>query len=290
MRCRRTGLKVVQEIIRPEEGASFVCYEFSMPEFNHRFHYHHEFEITYVVESEGQRLVGDHMGEFAPGDLVMVGSDIPHVYRNYSAGHTHYFVIQFTLKLLKDALLSVAEAESLRSMFDRGARGLSFSSSTSAKIAPLIRELQALEPSVLKLSRFLEVLHWMSKDEQVQLLASPSFVWTPTPSSLDKCQKVLEYLDEHWDQPISMKEVAAAAHMHPQSLGRFMRQAVGKTCQEYLIWVRLGRASQMILTSSDPISRIAIRCGYENLSNFNRHFKARYGHSPRELRRLQKGP
>ena len=121
-------------------------------------------------------------------------------------------------------------------------------------------------------------------DEQRKPLASVDFMAIQDPKIDQRLESVLAFIDDHWHEAISLSEVADVAGLHPRSISRYFRSRLGKTFQDYVIELRLSRAARELLESQRAISDVAFACGFNNLANFNRLFRARYNVAPREYR------
>jgi len=279
-------VKPIQEIVPSEQDESFVCFDDHMPIFDHSYHFHPEVELTLVLESEGQRLVGDHLDMFGPGDLILCGENLPHQYRNWEVGHVHSRVIQFRMDAFGAGFFDIAEFSAIGQMLERARRGLAFSDNARKRACEWIECIYDTPPGPSRFSALMECLHGLSRDPDAHELASEGFSGPVNPRRIERLQRVLNYLEEHWREPIRLDDVAKVAALHPQSLSRFFRQNLGRTFQEYLIRLRLSQAVRELLETDHSVTEIAFSCGYRNLANFNRHFRSRYGQAPREYRKF----
>ena len=278
-------MKLSRENVQPQAGSSFARLEFVLPEFDTHYHYHPEIEITWIVESEGQRLVGDCLETFARDDLVLIGSGVPHQYRNWKRGKAHSRVIQFRRELFGNELWRLPEFDRIDRMLERSARGLFFSSATSRLArGSMLKVFRAQEGpgSVIEL---LELLNILSSDERSVPIASAVYSQPVKTKKIDRLQRVLNFLESRWREPVTLTEAAEVAALHPQSMSRFFRKHLGVTFQAYVVQLRVRRAAQALLESDRKVVDIAFDCGFNNLANFNRSFHSAYGQTPSAYRK-----
>jgi AraC-like DNA-binding protein len=278
-------MQLVREHVRPACGSSFLCLDLDRAEFDSHYHHHPEIEITWIVESDGERLIGDTIAEFGEGDLVLIGSGVPHRYRNWQAGRARAKVIQFPCELFGSGFLAQPECERMSQLLAEAARGLRFSTEIEAEARERISRIFELTPGVPRLIELLGLLHALSGDPGRRAIASIVYAKPVDLSRIERLQRVLNFIEARWQQPISLHDAARAASLHPQSLSRFFRQHLGVTFQEYLIRLRLSRAARLLLESDRTVADVAFACGFNNMANFNRHFQAAYSRTPRSYRR-----
>ena len=164
-------------------------------------------------------------------------------------------------------------------------RGLSFSEQTTIAVQKQMSRIFSSQPGPRQLLRLLEILHSLSEDEDRSPLASIVYGEPIKLQKIDRLQRILNFLDQNWQESISLNDVAGIAALHPQSVSRFFQQHLGMSFQNYLIRLRLANAARALLEGDRTVSDIAFHSGFNNLTNFNRHFKAVYHQSPSKYRR-----
>lgn len=278
---------MVYEKVIPEEKASFRCLEWNAPEFECPHHFHPEIEVTHIVSSRGERLVGDRFDTFAPGDLAMYGPGLPHYYKSWKSERAHSRVIQFLETALGPGFFDLNECRPIRQLIQESSRGLRFSEPIREKASSLLGRFFQPTSGALRISLLIELLDVLSSDKQREPIASHDFIAPKSTKQATRLEHVLNYIDRHWQENIRLSEIAKVAGLHPQSLSRYFRRHLGMTCQDYLIELRLSRAARELLEENRSISEVAFECGFNNLANFNRLFLARYSMAPRDYRRRQ---
>lgn len=264
---------------------SFVCRRFEEDHFDHPFHYHPEIEFTYIEQSRGTLIVGDHVGTFGPGDLCVLGENLPHIFRNTIKPTRR--AISEVLHLPRDCgqgfIDSVPEFHRFATLLDRAGHGLKFSPHAvphAGEIFPQIRQATGIRRWTLFMT-FIE-----------QLLAAPA----PTPlastgytgminlDSSDRMRRTCQHILEHFDQNLSHREMAGKVNLSPAYFSRAFHQTTRRTFTQFLTEVRLGHACRLLRETDLPILEVALHSGFRNLSNFNRRFKIAYARSPRAYR------
>ncbi|ADE53383.1 helix-turn-helix domain-containing protein [Coraliomargarita akajimensis] len=278
-------MKMTLEKVSPDMQASFRCLEWDAKDFDSPHHFHPEIEITEILASKGERLVGDRFDSYQPGDLAMLGSNLPHRYKNWKSNRSHSRVIQFLPDAFGPGFFDLPEFRKVKQLFQDASRGLSFSAETRAAASSIIASIFKLPPGPQRLIQLIELLDLLSQDKEREALASHDFMAPEKAEQSERLQRILNYIDTHWQDKISLDEVSKVACLHPQSLSRYFRQHLRKTFQEYLIELRLSRAARELLETKRTIADIAYDCGFNNLANFNRSFLAHYSITPRDYRK-----
>ncbi len=278
-------MKAILEKVSHDKNRSFALFEFEMRRFNCPFHYHPEIELTLIVSSSGHRYVGDHIGHFSSGDLVLMGPNLPHSYINDARpGQTaHSVVLQFLPDCLGPGFLQLGEMKGIQHLLERSRVGLSFHGRTRDKVAPLLSPLRELEGPA-RLAAFLQVLEILSRSKECRTLASPAYSPSLALYQGERINRVCELISRRFREGITQSEAARAAKMSPPSFSRFFRRATNRTFRAFLNEVRVGHAAQLLLESDRTVAEICYESGFGNLSNFNRQFLKLRSASPRDFR------
>jgi len=275
------------EQITPTGNESFRCFEIEGQRFNHPLHYHPEIELTLILESTGQRVVGDSVKSFSPGNLCLLGENLPHLYHNDGAGPTEgparAIVMQFRRDIAGGMLDAAPEFQPIAALLDRAERGLDFHRAALDKIRePLGRLLIAPGPERLLL--LLNILITLAEAE-ASTLASVGYRPTVSEHQSERITSACQYIFDHFQEDIAQSDVAQHIGYSPSAFTRFFRRHTHQTFRQFLSEVRLGQACNRLLHSDQSITEIAYDTGFKNQSSFNRSFRERYGISPREYRK-----
>ena len=276
------------EKVREPDG-SFTAYERVEREFPFNWHYHPEFELTLIVDSEGQRIVGESFCDYKPGDLVLLGPNLPHSYRSLPANSDHSrqhraIVIQFSGDSFGGTLFDLPEMSSVAFMLKRSAMGLVFGDTKAAKnVEGRLREIPSL-PSARRLASLLSVLVELAEEPHAQTIATEILQPPCRVEDRRRIDQICSYLHQNFDREIDFTQLARELHMSQACLCRFFRRATGRTMTTYINQLRIGAAVQLLVNSDLSVLDIAFNVGFGNYSNFNRQFKNMKGSTPRSLR------
>jgi AraC-like DNA-binding protein len=256
------------------------------------WHHHPEYELTLTLNSRGQRLIGDHLGDYDDGDVVLVGPNLPHSWCStgcIDAKRPHVAIVAWFADAWASELVTLMpELSGVGSMLQEARRGIHFSSDASAEVRPLLESLPAARPD-MRLIFLLQVLRRLADDAKRELLSEPTMA--PMATATDaRLQKVLDHLDHDFDKPVDVPRLAEIACLSPSALHRMFQRHTRLTPIAYVMRLRIGRACAMLMNNSSSIAAVAERVGYHNLANFNRQFRSIKGVTPREFRSLYRRP
>ncbi|MBE3025581.1 AraC family transcriptional regulator [Janthinobacterium sp. BJB1] len=250
------------------------------------WHYHPQFELTLTVNARGQRYIGDHLGDFEPGDLVLLGPNLPHTWsaseRIDGAQPMLAVVVWFSLEWLERLAACFPELHGLRQLAARAGPALHFSTDTSARSAARLLQLNAL-PVPQRLPLLLDVLLDLAGDAGARPLASTA--QAPLPDGQhQRMAGVLDFMHAHFREEIALDTLAQKAALSLGAFHRRFKRHAHCTPGEYLARLRIGRACQQLIESNHAIAVIAQEAGYRNLAHFNRQFRAARQMTPRAFR------
>ncbi len=256
------------------------------------WHFHPECQLTLVLNSYGHRVVGDHLCTFEPGDLVFIGPDLPHLWHHEGLhrkadGQAYSIVVQFLEDFLGRDFLSRPESAPVRQLITRGAVALQVNGRTRKVVAERMQSL-ARTHGLRRVVWLLDILELLAASKELRPISSPGFQPSLNPFDQERVGKVCAYLNEHLSEPVFRKDLARLLNLSPDAFGRFFRSRTGKTLPAFVNHLRVGRACRLLVETDLPVIEVAMRCGFENLSNFNRQFLHLMKRNPREYR-LQMG-
>lgn len=268
---------------------SLLAFERCEPEFPFYWHYHPEIELTLIAEGYGERLVGDSRAQFRPGDLVLLGPNLPHTWWSHrrpqvSSGMHRAVVLQFSADLFGN-LLALEGMSPIAQLLERARCGLAFPQTDGVRAAAArLVKIPALSQGRRVLALLLILLELA--DERRAILLSTSAI---RPMCQIKHQrrinKICLYLEHRDAEKINWDELSRLIHMCRASLCRFFRRATGRTMTQYLNEIRVDSAARLLVDTDLNVLDVAFRAGFGNYSNFTRQFKKIKGYGPRELRR-----
>lgn len=277
---------ILKEITPLKNSDCFTLLSRVKSKFDFPLHYHEELELNFVMNARGaKRVVGDHMEEIGNLELVLVGSNLPHVWltNKCKSKEIREVTIQFHKDLLDEKFLRRNQMSFIRSMLEKSARGILFSKKTIEQIMPRIVDLKHKQgfDSVLEL---LSILHDLSISRNMQFLSDATFNQAEFSHNSRRVERVFQFMNHNFHKTVSLAEAARLANMTEVSFSRFFKKRTGITFIDSLMEMRLGHASRMLIDTTQSIAEIAYDCGFNNISNFNRIFKKKKNCTPKEFR------
>lgn len=283
-------MKPVLEYLPKQQEESFVVKAFEFNYYPTPWHYHAEYEIALIVESSGKRFIGDSVSDFDKGNLVFLGSNLPHTYRNddiyyrpKSKLRARSIVVHFLESSLGEDFLALPEAKVLRQLFVRSGRGLDIKGKTNRMVAAGLHELLELN-GLAKWVKLVELLGTMASSKDLRYISRAPLYGNNDRES-DRLGKVMDFVIKNFSRPIRISEVASLVNMAENSFSRYFSQATKKTFISYLNEVRLNHAAKLLIENEMNISEICYECGFNNLSHFNTYFRKIYGTNPLAYRK-----
>ena len=265
---------------------SFIARVYRYPDRAPRIHSHRNFEINYVCAGTGRRIVGSNISNFEPGDLVLLGPNLPHCWDNSSessTGELTTVVVHFYEHFLDSGLLNVPELAEVRSLLKKADAGIWFGGADTSRIGGELRRLTDLE-GLESYIQLLKIFHLLLQVECREYLSDITYA-PDFDKDLDKINLVYEYVFEHIQGGIKQEEVAALLHMTPGSFCRYFKRKTNRSFMDYVRSVRIGLAAKMLTETDKRISQVCYESGYNNIANFNYHFKSILHKTPTEYRR-----
>jgi AraC-like DNA-binding protein len=276
-----------------KDNNSFVARVDMVSHFYNKWHFHPELELTHIIQGKGNRFVGDNIEFFEDGDLVLIGSNLPHVWKN----DINYFeekdnqiamanVIQFLPNFFGDTFCNLIELKNVKFLFEKSQLGLKIVGTTREIVIKLIAQIFEAESGLKRLCILLEILDTIAISDEVQQLSSKGFVDAYQKSDTQRINKVYEFTFKHYHRKILIEEVAVVANMSISNFCKYFKSRTQKTYIQFLTEVKLGFACQMLIENRKNVQQIAFECGFHNLSNFNRTFKTQKRLKPIEYRQI----
>lgn len=266
---------------------SFMAYWVKSPLFGFHWHYHPEYEICYVKRGHGTRLVGDNVSLFEEGDLVLVGSNLPHTWIsdddfNNKSEDMEVIVVQFTNDLLPTSFLKLPELYPIQKLIQASKRGVFFEnvSNIEEELTKLI-ELDGFA----RFNQLLSVLHQLGNAPQKTLLASRYHTPLLSKENENRISEVFSFIHGHYTEHISLTQAASLANMNETAFCRFFKKNTGVSLTTYISNLRIGHACNLLIDSDKTISEIAYDCGFNNITHFNRTFLKIKNSTPSNYRR-----
>ena len=257
-------------------------------EFTYPIHNHAVYELNYVEHAAGvRRIVGDSTEVIGDFDLVLITSaDLEHVWEQNicQSENIREITVQFDFNMSEDDLLGRNPFESIRRMMNEAKKGLCFPLKAIMKVYPMLDKLSSINDGFYAVTQFMSILYELSLCEGARTLATSSYAKISVEDDSRRILKVKNYINKYYMDEIRLATMADMAGMSPSAFSRFFKLHTGRNLIDYIIDIRLGYASRMLVDTAESISKISFECGFNNLSNFNRVFKRKKGCSPSEFR------
>lgn len=253
------------------------------------WHYHEEFELTLTTNSRGTRYVGDCIEPYADGDLVLLGSNLPHTWMSQGCAEpasphvAHVFWIR--PDWIHQVVDRLTELRPLGSLLANANRGIVFSEATSRAVQACMAGMNSMVPS-RRVVRFVEILGLLSEARDYRMLCAPRPEALP-PNAADRprIERTLAYIHKHYQSDIPIPQLASIAALSVSGLHRLFKRHTRVTVGDYIAQLRIGKACALLISTDKPIRCIADEVGYTDPSYFNRQFLAIKNVTPRDFRR-----
>jgi len=291
---RLLGMRANREVIPEDPHHSVRWHEHDYPSPIARWNYHPEYEIHLIRKGSGKFIVGDHIGTFEAGQVVLVGSGLPHdwvsdlepgeVLQNRDA------VIQFDRRWVDQTAALVPEMSEVRDLLDQASRGIEFFGA-SARAAAFSIEAMGESTGVVRLNHLMGLFATLSRApvNERKYLAEDWFRPQLDGQAEAVVDIVLEYVFSNHAGSVSMAEAASMVGMTEPTFSKYFKRATGQNFSDLVRKLRLAHARRLLERTDKAVSDICYEVGFTNLSNFNRRFLADNGESPRQFRRRVQG-
>ncbi len=258
-------------------------------EFPASWHFHPQYELTYIISSSGMRYIGDSIHNFREGDLVLVGANLPHSWKTVGVqtSQVQAVIIQWNENLLGHDWLQKPEFFAIKKMLELSSRGIKFPSAMAVQMEERMIALAGLPPFE-KLLRFLELLNELSAKKEYNLLSSSSFKSNITTEDSDRISVIQAYVKNNIQSKIQLSEVAGLVGLTEVSFCRYFKKVHNKTFVTFLNEFRIALACQLLIEKELTVSEIGYQCGFNSISLFHRLFLRFIKRTPLEFRNSYK--
>jgi AraC-like DNA-binding protein len=273
-------MKPILEQIDLRRGQSILAFRHLEKNFETPWHFHPQHELTYIEESVGTKFVGDYVGAYEPGELVLLRSNLPHCWKNHTnqPGQSISTVVQWN----KGIFSKVPELSPLFEMLSAASKGILFDKEESLSIIPQLKDLPTLNGPTLYL-QLLEVLMDLTRCSY-RTLSEASFTDDLPSEYGNRMATVHGFIEKNYGRKIYLKEMADLVNMSEQSFSRFFSKMMGRPFFTFLNEYRINMASRMLIDTDWAITEIGYQCGYDSPSFFNKQFNKFKNTSPLRYR------
>ena len=269
---------------------SFICrrcldrgYHGSEEAFDAPYHFHPEIELLLMESSSGTRYVADSVEPYAPGDLVLIGANVPHVFvRKADTGPAASVVVHFRRDFMGEPFFNRPEMHDVLHLLNRANHGLHFGPATARWVAPRMRTLLTLQ-GPRRVVMLLDLLGRLA-EAPARPLATGAFRQKIRQEDFARLDRVLAFVEAHYHEDITMASAAKIASLSPTSFSRWFSAATGKPFVQFLTDIRMAHAYHALTETGKSVTEIAFDCGFNSVSHFIHRFRDLRGMSPREFR------
>ncbi|HEY8735149.1 MAG TPA: AraC family transcriptional regulator [Puia sp.] len=272
-------MKPILRKVTPTPQSSFSIRKDKGKNLLNNWHYHPELELLLIKNNSGTRLVGDSVEYFQPGDLVLLGPDLPHTFNhhrknlNIKGPHSaEAIVIHFRKDFLGPHFWDLPEMAPVREIIKLSKQGLIISGKTKSNVSCYMSRMLDAGPGV-RICLLLQILDEIATRKEYKLLASKGYNYSENYNDNDRISRVYHYTLENYAAKITIERVASILFLSRQSFCRYFKLKTRKTYFQFLIEVRIGHACKLLLDNELSVAEICFACGYNNISHFNHQFK-----------------
>lgn len=287
-------MKLVVEKPSPLAATELVvCELVKGDDFGCVWHHHPECELILVKRGGTERWVGDKLTPLVKSDLVFIGSNVPHDYRNTPApakrtSKVEACVVQFLPNILGDGWLKYPTMEPVRTLFERANQGLEIRGKTKAKVSRLVTRIFKVS-GLPRVALLLDILNELSQSEDLEEIASPGFQYSSHRSSANRIGKVCSYVEENLSRPIFVPKLAKKIGLSESAFSRLFKKSTGRTVPQYINELRIAHACRLLAETDMTVGEIAADSGYPSLANFQRQFQKYQNRPPLTYRDAVRG-
>lgn len=262
------------QIVVPD-SSSFTMKKTQLTPKTYKIHSHKNFELNYILNGWGNRIVGDNIESFSRGDLVLVGPDLPHCWevKGVSQGlQPECITIHFHADFLGQKLMQSPELKSMSDLINKSVLGIQFYGEEIMDVQYIIHKMLKANP-FRRLIYLLEIFEILARTNERRTLARAGFVNEADNTENEKLNKVYQYILVNFSKKIKLEDVSGLCYLSPSAFCRFFERSTGKSLFFYLKEVRIGYACKLLQETNLSIADICYQSGFNNLAHFNNQFK-----------------
>ena len=278
--------KPTLEKISPDFGSSILVKKHTefLKEIKAFWHFHPEIELVYVDKGKGKTHIGNHLSYFNNSQLLLIGANLPHNgFTDRLTTNGSETLVQFKPEFLGDAFFEIPEMKPILTLFEKAKKGIVFGVKTKQKLGAKIQKLTE-KKGFKQILILLDILHTLSKSDDYTLLNADGFAFEAQPQNNNKIDEIFKYINENFNQHISLDEVADLVSMTVPAFCRFFKKSTGKTFTKLVNEYRVVHATKLLSESQSSITDICFECGFNNFSHFNKLFREFTGKSASKYR------
>ena len=275
------------EAVKPNIGSSFTSLKFLRNENikSHVWHYHPEIELIFVCGGSGKRQIGSNISYFSDGDLVLMGSNLPHCgMTNENTNNDYEMVIQFKPDFLGENFFELPEMQKISALLEKSKAGIVFSENIKKQIGQQIVVMHE-SASLEKLMKFLEILDALASTSDYRILNAGKYYLQTQVEDNERINLIFNYVKDHFKEQITLEQVADLANMKVPSFCRYFKKITNKTFTQFVNEYRITHSLKLLAEQPLSITEVCFESGFNNFSYFNKTFKEYIQKSPSQYRK-----
>jgi AraC-like DNA-binding protein len=283
-------MKSILSKIATDSNSSFVYKNIVKDNIIDPWHFHKEYELVLMDKGKGTKFIGDNVSNFEEGNLTLIGSNIPHLFRNHEdhyektkSRQVRVIYTLFSKDFLGSEFFNISEMQSVNKLLEKSSLALEVGGHTKKWIIKKLYAMNDQKPA-LKLISLLEILIHLSTSKELKSLLAIGYVTNNNNGDTNKINAIFDYILQNYTEEIYVDKIASELNMSATAFSRYFKQHTRKTFTDYVTEIRIGHACRMLMEDNCSISEISYHSGFDNLSNFYRHFKRVIGMIPKEYK------
>ena len=257
-----------------------------VPFFYNKWHYHPEIELVYFIQGSGRQFIGDKIHHFKVNDTILLGPNLPHLWRSEdryldkeSNLSEEALVIHFLPNCLGAGFFDLPENIAIKQLLDRSKVGIRVKNETRERVVKLMYELLDAQGSK-RIALLLDILYLIATATDTKTICNAGFDFHFDKGENERLNNIYQYIFKNFSQQITLEDIAKVAHISPHAFCRYFKARTKKTFSTFLLEVRTGHAAKLLAETHDSVADVCFNSGFNNFSNFNRHFKTIIGNTP----------
>ncbi len=272
--------------IHLEAEHSFSVHYDIAPHFYNHWHYHPELELVHFIKGYGRQFIGDHIHHFKANDMILLGSNLPHWFRSddkylrkNSTLQVEAIVVHFTPECLGAGFFKLPENKDVLKLFDKAQQAVRIKHQTRIAVAGYMQQLVTARKGE-RIILLMQILHTIAGSRQTKTVCSKGLDFHYNEMEADRMNNIYQHIMKNFSREITLEQIAGVAHISPNSFCRYFKSRIKKTFSQFLMEVRIGHACKLLAETRKTIAEVCYESGFNNFSNFNRHFKTITGKTP----------
>lgn len=269
-------------------GHSFSVKTDIAKKFYNQWHYHEEIELLHIIEGAGTALIGDSIKNIKSNDLLLIGSNLPHMLKSdedlaHSEAITETTMIHFSPELMV-SFLNLPENKNIVALIEKSTVGLRITGETKTKVIKLLKTISYVQ-NTQRLLQLLQILNIIAESNEIEFLSTSSIKLFANKQDELRLNRIYHYTLNNFAKEITLQEIADVVHMAPHSFCRYFKSRTKKRYSLFLLEVKVSHACKLLTETDLSVAVISYESGFMNFSNFNRHFKSITGKTPLEYKK-----